>query len=320
MTTRVLLRRAVLPHAVLAPLLLAWCASATRDPALPSWVPDATRAAAIAGVVAAWVASGVAVGRPLVGPFTPGDWNRLRSWGRSEADTAWPLVVLVAGALAGAIMYAFLQELWWSPVWFALFWQVVDLAVLGIAFARSGVFRADPAEAERQTAEDERRAAEAEKARLAGDRAAAVAAVRGFHAEHADLIGDEYPPVRLDAELRVRIPDSASPSDAWSAARDLLARLQDVARQERRRRDKELAAALPADPIADRSLDVRTLIRTLEVQTGQMDGEILRQREEGLNTAVLERQLADLRRRKRDAEDELRRLAETPPPAPVPGG
>lgn len=317
MTTRVLLRRVVLPHAGLAPLLLAWCVSATWDPALPSWVPAATRAAAITWVVAAWVATGVVVGRPLVGPFTPGDWDRLRSWLQSDAesasDTVWPLVVLGAGALAGAIVYAFLQELWWSPVWFALFCQAADLAVLGIALARSGVFRADPAEAERQAAEAERQAAEAERERLEGDRAAAVAAVRGFHAEHADLIAEEYPPVRLDAELRTRIPGAAGPDDAWRAAREFLAELQGAVRAARLRRERERAESRPPDPVRDRASELRVLIEQLDTQIRQTEEAIHRCREGGLNSAFLERQLADLSHRWREAADELDRLTRLSP-------
>lgn len=251
-----------LPHLTVFPLVYAWQAGVLSGRAsAESWVPTVFLVMAVGATVPAWVVSSVIVGRPMAGCFTRSDWNRLRRWWRdfttprhwtpAEENRADCMTCLTAiGLLAcGGLSLSCCSSVAQDPLASALYLQVFDLVVLTAALSRHGALAdlrargaaAAKARAEREKAETERRAKE-------GGRWAAVDAVRAFYTDHADLLRGAYPALRFEAELRVRIPDAASPEDAWKAARDLIAELQTAADAERKRRERKEEPRLPYNP------------------------------------------------------------------------
>lgn len=310
--------RSYAPHLLIAPPFLGWryaSDAADTEAALP-WLHEALGWATVAAVAAAWVASSVVVGRRLIPRLPAVRWAGIKGWWRwmhqpyreAPGDDALSCLMVVAGLAAVTLLAAAgtqITQLWASPVWCAAAIQAADMGLLTAA-----LFRTSTLELVRQRAETER---------SRSDRESAVRSVQSYFEEHAALISEEFPAVRLLMELRVRIPGSASPDDAWSAARSLLQELHEIVSKARRERARELGRAVPGSPARDRAVDLRVLIGQLDAQITQAEEEVSASRGRGENPAWIERQLADLRRRRREAAAEIETLIPLTGPATAVG-
>lgn len=81
-----------------------------------------------------------------------------------------------------------------------------------------------------------------------GELAAARQEVQAFYDQHADLLHEVCPPVRLKAELRARIPDTITAAAAWKEASSLIADLLQLVAQERQKNRSRQEPARPINP------------------------------------------------------------------------
>ena len=70
-------------------------------------------------------------------------------------------------------------------------------------------------------------------------RTEARAAVQGCYDENADLLREAFPPVRFDAEMRVRLPDMVPAEEAWKQARDMIHELLVIVADEKIKQNRQ---------------------------------------------------------------------------------
>jgi hypothetical protein len=65
------------------------------------------------------------------------------------------------------------------------------------------------------------------------ERAAAREAVQSCYDENAELLREVFPTLRFNAEMRVRLPNTISPDEAWKQARDMIHELLVIVSEEK---------------------------------------------------------------------------------------
>jgi hypothetical protein len=81
-----------------------------------------------------------------------------------------------------------------------------------------------------------------------GELAAARQEVQAFYDQHAGMLQEVCPPIRLRAELHARIPDTVTPQAAWKEASNLIAELLQLVGQERQKQNARTSPARPINP------------------------------------------------------------------------
>ena len=223
LTTRAL-GRTYLPHIGVFPLVLTAALAATIDP--PRWRLCLCALLALPVLLyfawrySAWVA-GAALDpwftiRWLGAPVSAWWWLSTRE-PADEVDEVFGCGTAIAGlvlaALLGVLVFVLAAWLLRSPLFLALLLQGADLLLLALCLAQPGAF-------ERCRAEDERRAA--------------LDSVWSYHAAHPEL-RPVYPAIRLEVELRTKIPAGTPPQAAWEAARGLILELMPLAQAQKHR-------------------------------------------------------------------------------------
>jgi hypothetical protein len=283
-------RRVYLLHlTLLAPLLLARLTAGWPVLNALSW------ALLLGWTAAVWWASGEWVGVPLVrfgwaarlGPLAAAALRYLserRPVSRAE-ERAGCLVMLAAMPAVGLALFAgvlareAVEFLWeWWPL-FVTSVLVADVLALTAALHSRSVL-----------------------ARLPGERevAEAVRTLEEFYAANAADIGDRLSALRFRLELRRRVPERATPAQAWEAVAQMLVELQALAAEGARERGGREAA-------------LRRIDRQIEEARRQID----RHRSSPIpDASALE--VARLEEDIRDLEAERRELLEAAAPAPTP--
>lgn len=120
----------------------------------------------------------------------------------------------------------------------------------------------------------------------------ARAEVEGYYSQHATLLREIYPRVRLNAELRARIPNTATPEVAWKQAHELLVHLQAIVMPAQRERHERQAHR-----------------EELEQQLAQIDEQLAALAESSLDSLLGRRRLDSLKRRKQELVSQLQQLS-----------
>lgn len=125
----------------------------------------------------------------------------------------------------------------------------------------------------------EARAAEAQSRR---DALAARQEAEAYYRAHAELLAYALPPSLFRAEVASAFPAGIGPAEAWQAARDLIARMQPLVRQEqeRQRQEDERQARR-----AEQARDIDNQIRSHEARIATL-------RRSGLDPDLIEDEVA----------------------------
>ena len=83
----------------------------------------------------------------------------------------------------------------------------------------------------------------------AEERRAARAAVQSCYDENAELLREAFPPLRFKVEMRVRIPDTATPEIAWKQARRMIQELLTAVAAEKRNAPKAPPRSINPDDL-----------------------------------------------------------------------
>jgi hypothetical protein len=204
-------------------------------------------------------------------------------------ETAWSVFwwLLICPTLLVALPLSFQEQGWagGGPVLAALVFEVLMLALPSIwgdwkrnapnrQRARAASRERAAERARLQTERDEgRRQRQAEQARqreakMSDTRArhqatAARQEAEAYYRLNAALLEDVLPPSLFKAEVEAAFPSGTEPEAAWQTARDLIAHMQPLVRQERERRRQETELQARR---AEEARDIDTQIRAHEAR------------------------------------------------------
>jgi hypothetical protein len=268
-------------HLGLAPLV--WLAQSSIAPRLE--LGDLPYYAPYAWALGAWVHSCVVVGKPL-NPFAL--FLALWSVSRGPLGSSWEWLKEESQKKArwcvSPVLFAALDGLRSDP---ALWWLGIDLVLLTAALVRAGAMGKLITGTPAWSARD---------------------AVEAFYDGHRKALRGEYPTGRLRADLRTRIPEDMPENEAWAAAKEMVAELQDAAARGAKSLKKKAAETAGPDPERARAAELAAKVEQAESEVRATQEELRRQRSAGMNTAWIERGLAAAERARDEAAAELEAL------------
>jgi hypothetical protein len=137
--------------------------------------------------------------------------------------------------------------------------------------------------------------------------------VRACHKKYAELLADAFPRFRLDAEILVCIPDSATPEVAFKEARDMVRELLGLVTTLMQDADRRRRPTRAADPAAVRVQHLGVEIAQIDQRIEASEEALAQARAAGQNTTLQERTLGVLRQQRRLLMDELDQLVKDNP-------